>query len=146
MNTTARRIDQNETTVLVLDDDPQILSAAVRILVRSGYHVLTAASAAEALQVVSDWPGTIDLLLCDLVLPGLGGREAATALQARRPGLKVLYTSGYSSHGSFRRDLEEGGFSFLGKPFDVPELTGAVAAVLAGGDWPERARGPQEEE
>lgn len=127
-----------EPTVLVLEDDPQLLSAVVRILTRAGYYVIAAEAAAEALKVVSEYPGPIHLLLCDLVLPGLGGREAATALQARRPEMKVLFTSGYSSHGSFRRDVEEGGYSFIGKPFDVSELTGAVGAVLEGGSWPAR--------
>lgn len=145
MTANARQGHETETTVLVLEDDPQLLSAMVRILTRAGYDVLTADSAAEAFQVAAAWPGPIHLLVCDLVLPGLGGREAATALQARRPELKVLYTSGYSSHGSFRRDVEDGGGSFIGKPFDVPELTGAVRAVLEGGTWPARGTEPEGE-
>jgi DNA-binding NarL/FixJ family response regulator len=76
------------------------------------------------------------MLICDLMLPGLSGREAANALQARRPGMKVLFISGYSSHDSFRKELAEGGSSFLGKPFDLRALAEATGAVLAGGRWP----------
>lgn len=84
---TAKALHDREAdpTILVLEDDPQLLSAVVRILARDGYDVITAESAAEALQVASQHAGPIHLLVCDLVLPGLGGREAATALQARRP-------------------------------------------------------------
>lgn len=123
-------------TVMVLDDDDALRGAAVRALARNGYRVLTAASAAEALQMASGWVGPIDLLLCDLVLPGLGGREAASILLARRPEMEVIFTSGFRTHGSFRKDLDRPGMSFLAKPFQVPELLEAVAAVLDGRCWP----------
>jgi len=139
VNTTPHRGDRPAPTVLVLDDDAPLRRAAVRVLAKSGYRALGAASAAEALRLADDSPSGIDLLLCDLVLPGLSGREAANALMARRPGLKVLFTSGYSSYSSGRRDLDQPEWAFLSKPFNVEDLLGAVEAVLAGAPWPARA-------
>lgn len=75
---------QTAPTILVLDDDDVLRGATVRVLSRSGYRVLMAASAVEALQIAKEWVGSIDVLLCDLVLPGLSGWEAASALVADR--------------------------------------------------------------
>lgn len=133
MNAAPLQAGRPAATIMVLDDDPQLRVGAARALTRMGYRVLAAGSAAEAMRVSGDWPAAIDLLICDLVLPGLSGREAANALMARRPGMKVLYTSGYSSHGSFRGELAEGSSSFLGKPFDLASLGQAVAVMLDGG-------------
>lgn len=118
-------------TVMVLDDDPVILSVAIRILTSRGYHVLSALSANEALEVAGGWPERIDVLLCDLVLPGLSGREFANAFLARRPGTPVVYTSGYSSPGSFRWTVEHESH-FLSKPFEVPELIEAIERAIGG--------------
>lgn len=123
-------------TVLVLDDDAQLRSAAVRILNQRGYRALAADTAAKALEVATSWPGPLDLLICDLVLPGLSGREAANAILARHPELKILFMSGYSSYGSFRLQVEESGWAFLGKPFEIPEFLGAVEAALDGWHGP----------
>lgn len=117
-------------TVLVLDDEGAILGAVRRILEHRGYAVLTATNAREALDQMKDWEEDVDLLLCDLVLPGLGGREAANMLRARAPDLKVLYMSGYSSHDSFRGELTKSGEPFVGKPFEADQLLDAVEQAL----------------
>jgi CheY-like chemotaxis protein len=117
-------------TILVLDDEGAILSAVRRILERQGYAVLTAATAHEALDVVGAHGGHVDLVICDLVLPGLGGREAANTLRGRWPNVKVLFMSGYSSHDSGRRDLQKAGEPFIGKPFEAGELVEAVRNLL----------------
>ena len=135
MNAVPHRAGRPVATIMVLDDDPQLRLGTARALTRMGHRVLAAESAAEAMRLAGDWPAAIDLLVCDLVLPGLSGREAANALMARRPGMKVLYTSGYSSHGSFRGELAERGAAFLGKPFDLAALAQAIDALLAGGHW-----------
>jgi len=120
-------------TVLILEDDPAIRNAAARILELYEYRVLEAADAHEAIGILERHQGPLDLILCDLVLPGLAGREAANALLARRPGTPVLYTSGYSSRDSFRQDMETSGARFLPKPFEVAELLEAVRAAVAAG-------------
>lgn len=117
-------------TILVLDDDDALRSTVRRVLELYDYEVLEAADAQAAFQVIDEHPGPIDLILCDLVLPGLGGREAASTMVARRPDAKLLFMSGYSSAGSFRGELEKSGTEFLPKPFEVHELIEAVERVL----------------
>lgn len=119
-------------TVLVLDDDPAILRTIARTLNLYDYQVFTAPTLAEALDVVERHEGSIDLILCDLVLQGLGGREAGNTLLARRPDARIIYMSGYSSHDSFRRELELEGEAFLGKPFEIHELLDAIQRELDG--------------
>jgi len=119
-------------TILVLDDDPVIRRVMDRILSGQGYEVLSAGRAHEARRVLDEHEGPIDLLLCDLVLPDLSGREAANLLMARRPELRVIFTSGYSSHGSFRGELAHADWAFLAKPFEPAQLLEVVAAALEG--------------
>ena len=124
--------EKDHRTVLVVDDD-QVLRRSVRqILQLQGYDVIEADSAHEALAILDEHPDPVDVVLCDLVLPGLGGREAANVILARRPDIKVLYTSGYCSYESGRGELMSAGEPFLSKPFDVPELLSAVDALFAG--------------
>lgn len=117
-------------TVLLLDDDAAVRSSIRRALELHDFTVLEAGTATEAFDVLAAYPGVIHLVLCDLVLPGLSGREAANTMQARRPDTAILYTSGYSSPDSFRRELERDGAPFLPKPFEMPELLHAVARAL----------------
>ena len=99
-----------------------LLAAGPRLCVRHASR--------SAREVVDNHEGPIHVILCDLVLPGLGGREAANTLVARHPEARVLYFSGYSTHDSFRQELESAGQPFLSKPFQVPELLAALEAVL----------------
>lgn len=117
-------------TILVLDDDEGLRKVIRRMLERQDYDVLEAEDAQAALKLVTEHAGPIDLILCDLVLPGLGGREAASALMARRPEARILYMSGYSSAGSFRRDMERSTPDFLSKPFLAQQLLDAVERAL----------------
>lgn len=117
-------------TVLVLDDDDDVRASIRRTLSLHDFHVVEAGNAMQALDLLKSRSDPIHLILCDLVLPGLGGREAANTLLARRPDTPVLYMSGYSSHDSFRRELERDGVPFLAKPFEIPQLLSAVERVL----------------
>lgn len=118
-------------TVFVLDDDEAVRQSIRRTLLLHDYEVVEAETAAKAFEMLASYIGTIDVIMCDLVLPGLGGREAANILMAKRPEAKILYMSGYSTHDSFRRALEEEGVPFLGKPFEMGELLDAVRGLLA---------------
>lgn len=124
--------NERPSTVLILDDDDAVRTTLARTLALYDYRVLEAADAQGAFRVLAEHTGPIDLILCDLVLPGLGGREAANTLLARRPEAKIVYISGYSTHDSFRRSLEESGVPFLGKPFEIAELLRLIAEVLRG--------------
>lgn len=125
-------MSEESPTVLILDDDESIRSTIRKILDLHDYQVLEAGYAHEALQILDSHDGPVDAILCDLVLPGLGGREAANNFLARRPDAKILFMSAYSSAGSFRREIIEGGEPFLAKPFEVSELIKAVEDLLAG--------------
>ncbi len=113
--------------ILVLDDEESMRVLASHLLRGDGYEVDVAASAFEARAVVDKRPP--DLLLCDLALDGLQGREAANMLQARRPGLKVLYMSG-NDEADFRKEIEHGPAAFLAKPFERDALLAAVKRAL----------------
>ena len=92
--------------------------------------MLEAASAEEALSVASKHPGQINLLLTDVILPGLTGRELAELMFSGRPELKVVYISGYTDDESVRRGSMPPGSRFLQKPFTLGALVGLVRAVL----------------
>jgi CheY-like chemotaxis protein len=114
-------------TILVVDDDPALRSAIRRILQTQGFHVLEAADGAEAASVASHHEGPIALVLCDLVMPGVGGREAAERVRAAKPGARVVFTSGYPlERGSAGDDAVE----FVAKPFSPDELVAAVRRGL----------------
>jgi len=115
---------------LVLDDDDVLRRSIARVLELEGYQVIQADDAHHAFTALAEHPGPVGVLLCDLVLPGLSGREAASLIFARQPDIRVLYTSGYSSHGSARQQLLSAGEAFLAKPFEPSELVAAVDALF----------------
>jgi CheY-like chemotaxis protein len=117
-------------TILLVEDVPALLEFAQYVLESHGYEVLAAAHGAEAVRVAEEHQGTIDLLLTDVVMPQLGGREVAARMRAARPGLKVLYLSGYTDdemvrHGAFQKDTD-----LLRKPFTPAQLARRVREVL----------------
>jgi two-component system, cell cycle sensor histidine kinase and response regulator CckA len=115
--------------VLLVEDEASVRRIARRALVRSGYQVLEAADGEEALSVAAA-ADEIDLLLTDLVMPRLGGRELATRLRALRPGLRVLFTSGYTEEAAVRQGTLETGISFLQKPYAPDVLIRKVMETL----------------
>lgn len=120
-----------QETILVVEDEAQLCTVVGRFLKRRGYNVLTAGSGNEALKLWEQHHGQVDLLLTDLVMPeGMTGRELADRLLARQPGLKVLYTSGYSSEVAGRDLSLQEGFNFLPKPYQPSELATVVRACL----------------
>ncbi len=119
------------TTVLVAEDDPAVRNFAVEVLRAHGYSALAATSSVEAEQLAESASGAIQLLLTDIVMPGLSGRDLARRLRARRPDLAVIYMSGYPGRdaGADLRDHAH----FLAKPFTPAALAAAVEAALAPG-------------
>ena len=123
-------VPNGRATVLLVDDDQPVSAAAQRALERAGYKVLAAANGKEALEVASRHSGTIDLLITDLVMPEIGGRQLARQLVALRPALVVLFTSGYTAEAMNQQAVLEDGDSFLGKPFTPDGLLRRVHEVL----------------
>lgn len=119
-------------TVLIVEDEKSLLSVANRVLSRLGYSVLTATSAEAALKQAVEHPGPIHLLLTDMVLPGMDGAALARRLKDKKPGLKVLFMSGYSEESLRLHGAVEPGFVMLEKPFTLEGLASKVRAVLDG--------------
>jgi DNA-binding response OmpR family regulator len=102
---------------------------AKRILLQSGYIVLEASNGLQGVAVAASHPGPIDLVMTDLVMPKLSGVEMAERLTAVRPGLRVLFTSGYSEE-SILHEGPDASANFLRKPFSIGDLTKKVREIL----------------
>ncbi len=117
-------------TILFVEDDPAVRSLASGALAAQGYAVLEASNGAEALALTAGQDAPIDLVVTDLVMPAMGGRELAERLWASRPGLRVLYVSGFPQDQLAGSELAEPGLAFLPKPFTAHALAKAVREVL----------------
>jgi signal transduction histidine kinase/CheY-like chemotaxis protein len=117
--------DSGGATILVVDDDDDIRRVTERILKNSGYLVLSAASGQAALAVAREHAGTIDLLLTDIVMPGMSGRDLARELDVSRPQTRVIFMSGYHQHAPIANS------QFIPKPFGRSELLDKVREALA---------------
>ncbi|MEO7191650.1 MAG: PAS domain-containing protein [Vicinamibacterales bacterium] len=115
-------------TILLVEDEPAVRTLAQNMLLRSGYVVLTAGRPDEVTRLVAE-AGPIDLLLTDVVMPGSTGPEVYARLRARRPGLRVLYMSGFSAGAIAHHGVGEGS-PFLQKPFSAPDLIRKVREAL----------------
>jgi PAS domain S-box-containing protein len=120
-------------TILVVDDEKAIRHIAKGILGAAGYTVLTAAAASNALLTSKAHQGKIHLLLTDVVMPHVSGRALAESLAVARPGIKVLYMSGYTDDAIVHHGTLDPGTHFIGKPFSGADLTKKVREVLDSG-------------
>jgi len=118
-------------TILVAEDEPTLRSVIRRSLVRLGHTVLLAEDGERALRIASAHPQAIDLLITDIVMPNLGGVEMARHLTEQRPGLAVLFISGYSWGEAVPESDPEAGIAYLQKPFDTRALETRVGELLA---------------
>ena len=125
----ARPRAQGET-VLVVEDEDGVRRMTERILTKAGYHVITAARGREALEICAREDETIDLLLTDVVMPEMLGPEVARRALATRPGLTVLYMSGYSHQVIARQELADQDVVFVEKPFTTETLLTGVRSAL----------------
>jgi signal transduction histidine kinase/CheY-like chemotaxis protein len=126
------RESSGAVTVLVVEDAEDVRAFVCRVLPPQGFRVLSAATPAEAVRLAQDFPEPIAILLSDVVMPGLNGRELHRRLLALRPGLKVLYMSGYPADVIACQGVLDSGVHFVSKPFAVEVLVGALRAALAG--------------
>jgi two-component system cell cycle sensor histidine kinase/response regulator CckA len=117
-------------TILLVEDTDAIRGIAHRTLTRYGYTVLVARSGAEAMSVHEHYSGHIQLLLTDLMMPEMDGRELAKRLQAERAGMKLLFMSGYTEGSVLGKNDISRGVSFIGKPFTPDDLARRVKEVL----------------
>jgi PAS domain S-box-containing protein len=117
-------------TILLVEDEEIVRSVAVRVLSAQGYTVIEARSGEEAIAAASAHRARIDLLLTDVVMPGMSGRDLARRLEAVRPEMRVLYISGYAKNGIVHHGVLEPGTSFLQKPFTPGALARAVREAI----------------
>jgi two-component system cell cycle sensor histidine kinase/response regulator CckA len=117
-------------TILLVEDDPAVRGLTYEVLAESGYRVLQAASGPEAIALVESDATRIDLLLTDVVMPRMNGRDLARRLQEMRPGLATLYMSGYAPGAIVHQGVLDPGLAFIAKPLRPADLIRKVREVL----------------
>lgn len=131
-------------TVLVVDDEEAVRRLATRMLTWTGYQALEARHGREALATIEQHAGPVHLVLTDIKMPGMNGRELGRHIEERWPGLPVLYMSGFASE-IFQGGLLEPGAPFLAKPFTQDELAARVRDLLERASNPAAVPRPEDE-
>jgi DNA-binding NtrC family response regulator len=134
--------DVRRKTVLVVDDDPAILTVIKAILEFQEHRVLLATDAENALQLARQQDLPIDLLLIDVVMPRVNGVELADKVLSIRPNLRILFMSGFANSDIVRVKVLNQSLGFLAKPFDSEGLLGKVRHALEAPSWPAVKRKP----
>ncbi len=120
-----------QETILLVEDEPAVLNITMIILQRLGYSVLTAGTPGEAVRLVGECPEVIDLLITDMVMPEMNGRDLAAQLLSTRPEMKCLFMSGYTAKIITNQGMLDEGLFFIQKPFTVNDLAAKVQQALA---------------
>jgi PAS domain S-box-containing protein len=121
---------RGDEVILVAEDEPAIRNALSRVLSANGYRVLEASNGGEALRIAAAEPGTIHLLLTDVMMPGIGGKELVQRLRESRPTTRVILMSGYTDDAELRTALGNAAFVFLQKPFAARQVVAAIRDAL----------------
>jgi len=136
------RPDHGQETILLVEDETHLRRLARQYLETQGYKILEAEDGAAALQIVDGYQGTIDLLLTDVIMPGMNGRELATDIAKLVPDIRVLYMSGYTENAIGHDGTLDAGVNLLQKPFSLPALKDRVREVLDSEPIPLKAAMP----
>jgi PAS domain S-box-containing protein len=123
--------DGGYATILVVEDEPEILNLCRLMLEKSGFKVLSASSPKEAIMIAEKWSGKIDLLLTDVVMPGMNGSDLSVKLLTISPGFRILFMSGYTADIIASHGVLDPAVNFIRKPFTIKALAGKVREVLA---------------
>ncbi len=121
-------------TVLLVEDEVLLMNLCKMIMLRLGYHVLNANSPAEAMRIAKEYKGQIHLVLTDVIMPEMNGKELARHLQTIHPGLRCLFMSGYTANVIVHHGVLEKGIHFIQKPFSARELGAKIREVLKKSD------------
>jgi two-component system cell cycle sensor histidine kinase/response regulator CckA len=125
-----RSMPSGHETLLLVEDDDAVRALARHVLQRCGYTVREATNGRDAIQLVETYGGPLDLVVSDVVMPHIGGRELAERLTALRPGLRVLFLSGYADDEAVRHGVFQSDVAFLQKPFTTARLAQKVRELL----------------
>ncbi|HPS57506.1 MAG TPA: transporter substrate-binding domain-containing protein [Spirochaetota bacterium] len=128
--TTDKPFSTGHETILLVEDEPMIMEIAVSMLEEFGYRVIPAPSPDHALNIAREYPEKIDLLLTDVVMPGMNGRELSAQILSIREGLKVLFISGYTANVIAQHGVLDEGVHFIHKPFTMNDLALKVRETL----------------
>jgi two-component system cell cycle sensor histidine kinase/response regulator CckA len=131
-NTGLQMAPKGTETILLVEDENSVRALSSYVLQANGYTVLEARDGGEAVRISNEHVGTIDLLVTDVVMPGIDGREVAEQLRKARPGLRVLYLSGYTDDAILRYGVATDQINFLLKPFTASTLAIKVREILDG--------------
>jgi CheY-like chemotaxis protein len=116
-------------TILVVDDEPQVREVISRVLASCGYRVISAQDGQDALVRFGDG-SEIDLVVLDMVMPGMGGRECLARLRKANPAVRVVIVTGYTTEGSPQELLGKGAMAIVEKPFDIAAFVKIVQRIL----------------
>ena len=119
-----------QRTALVVEDEPALLELTTRLLERAGFEVLSAQDGLQALEISNQHMGDIDLLLTDVVMPHMNGKELSSRLMKKRPDMRTLYVSGYTQNTIVRGGVLDDDVDFLPKPFSLQSLVMSIEALF----------------
>ena len=125
-----RRMEHRKQTVLVVEDEEMVRGLICEVLRREGYRVLACGDPSEGIETCERYGQGIDLLLTDVVMPGMNGPEMASRIQKTLPQLRVVFMSGYTERGLAQNAELNCSFEYLQKPFTLKSLTEKLAKVL----------------
>ena len=117
-------------TILLVEDEPDILFVTAKLLEKQGYTLLTAGTPGDAVRLASEHAGEIDLLITDVIMPEMNGKDLADKLLSLNPQLKCLYMSGYTANIIAHHGVLDEGVHFIQKPFSLPDLAIKVRELL----------------
>jgi DNA-binding NtrC family response regulator len=117
-------------TILLVDDDDLVRQTARQMIEMGGYKVLTARNGDEALEIYSTNRHEISLIIVDLIMPGMSGKQCLSEILRIDPGAKALVASGYSSNGLSQEQKKDGARGFIKKPYDAKDILAAIRKVL----------------
>jgi len=126
-----QKISRGDETILLVEDDRSLRTLAQQVLSSAGYHVLTAEDGNAALRVAEEYGGPVHLLLTDVVMPKIGGKEIASRLSALRPQMRVLFMSGYTGNARSQQGTLDETVGFIQKPWTPERLCEKIRAVLS---------------
>ncbi|MCK4806279.1 MAG: response regulator, partial [Candidatus Aegiribacteria sp.] len=125
-------VEETSKTIVITEDDENVRILASAILSEAGHEVITAANGEEAVLLISDSPDSVDLVVLDVIMPILGGYEAADRIREIRPDLPLIFCSGYSkgqNHKDIDKHMERS--RFLSKPYSMTQLLNAISELFS---------------
>ncbi|MBE2213304.1 MAG: PAS domain S-box protein [Opitutaceae bacterium] len=129
-NLSTDNLPRGTETILLVEDDPAVRTITSSLLTRLGYHVVAACDGYDGIEKASHFAGPLHLVLTDLVMPGIGGRETAEQVRLAHPGAAVLYTSGYTEDAILRQGIMSDSVAFISKPYTIQGIAAKVRETI----------------